>query len=164
MSWDAVCESVCPVARSLAIVGDRWTLLIMRELVLGVHRFDELQAQTGMSSHLLTTRLKRLEADGVIERRLYNERPPRHEYHQTQKGKELDPILMALRSWGQKWELGEDSQPAVKLVHKKSKKVIKHLWEAPNGGKNFTFDDVECVMSEDFAAEREERRTDFQSD
>jgi DNA-binding HxlR family transcriptional regulator len=129
---------------------------------MGVHRFDEIQAQTGMSSHLLNTRLKRLEADGVIERRLYNERPPRYEYHATQKGRELDPILMALRSWGQKWELGEHSEPAVKLVHKKTKKVLSHLWEAPNGGKDFTFADSEGHISKAFAQEREERRAEFQ--
>lgn len=164
MSWDSVCETVCPIARSLAIVGDRWTLLILRELSMGVHRFDDLQAQTGMSSHLLTTRLKRLEGDGVIERRLYNERPPRYEYHPTQKGKELDPLLMVLRSWGRKWEVGEAQEDAVKLVHKKTRKSVDHLWQAPNGGKNFTFDDVDAFPGAEFAREREARRTAFQGE
>lgn len=162
MSWDSVCESVCPIARSLAVVGDRWTLLILRELSMGVHRFDDLQAQTGMSSHLLTTRLKRLESDGVIERRLYSERPPRYEYHRTQKGRELDTVLMALRSWGQKWEVGEDQDQSVRLVHKKSKKVINHLWQSPNGGKDFTFEDVDAYLSPAFAKEREDRQIAFQ--
>ena len=96
MSWDEVCESVCPIARSLSVVGDRWTLLILRELSMGSRRFEEIQAQTGMSSFLLSTRLKRLEKDGVIERRLYNERPPRYEYHATAKGKDLDEVLLFL--------------------------------------------------------------------
>ncbi|MDB5850898.1 MAG: hypothetical protein JWP29_4650, partial [Rhodoferax sp.] len=103
MSWDAVFESVCPIARSLSVLGDRWTMLIMRELSMGVHRFDEIQAQTKMSSHLLAARLKRLEQDGVIERRPYNERPPRFDYHATAQGRELDPILLAFRAWGMKW-------------------------------------------------------------
>lgn len=76
MSWDEVCESVCSIARSLSVVGDRWTLPILHELAVGSQRFDEIQAHTGMSSFLLSTRLKRLEKDGVIERRLYSERPP----------------------------------------------------------------------------------------
>ncbi|CAN5154628.1 hypothetical protein BH10PSE17_BH10PSE17_03640 [soil metagenome] len=104
MGWDSVSDSACPIARSLAIIGDRWTLLILRELALGNHRFDSLQARTGMSSHLLSTRLKRLEADAVIERRLYEERPPRYEYHATPKGRELDPLLSLLKTWGRKWE------------------------------------------------------------
>lgn len=164
MSWDSVCDSLCPIARSLAVVGDRWTLLILRELTFGVHRFDELQAQTGMSSHLLTTRLKRLEEDGVIERRLYNARPPRYEYHATKKGKELDRVLMLLRSWGQKWESDNPKgEQATKLVHKKTGKVVDHLWQIPDGAKNFTFDDVEGTMSAAFAAEREERLNAFRN-
>src|SRR5947209_15441482 len=102
MSWDDVAESLCPIARACSVVGDRWTLLILRELALGTRRFDDLQAQTGMSSHLLSTRLKRLEQDGVIERALYSERPPRYEYERTAKGKELDQVLLLLRAWGLK--------------------------------------------------------------
>lgn len=86
MGWSEVGETVCPIARTLAVVGDRWTVLILRELFLGVKRFEEFQAQTGMSSHLLSTRLKRLEADGIVVRHLYSDRPPRHEYRLTSKG------------------------------------------------------------------------------
>ena len=164
MSWDSACESVCPIARSLAVVGDRWTLLIMRELSLGVHRFDDLQAQTGMSSHLLSTRLRRLEQDGVIERQLYIERPPRYEYHATKKGKELDGVLMLLRSWGQKWQTDEPrGEQAVKMVHKTSRKVINHLWQIPEGARNFTFDKVEGTLSPRYEAERAERTATFRA-
>lgn len=163
MSWDHVCDSVCPIARALAVVGDRWTLLILRELSLGVHTFDELQAQTGMSSNLLNVRLKRLIADSVIEKQQYSERPPRYEYHTTEKGKELDPVLMVLRSWGQKWNM-EDDEPAVAMVHKRTKKIVDHLWQAPNGGKNFTFDDIEGSISPRYAEERERRRAEFKGE
>ncbi|WP_296001707.1 helix-turn-helix domain-containing protein [Rugamonas sp.] len=165
MSWDEISSSVCPIGRSLGLVGDRWTLLILRELGMGTHRFDELQAQTGMSSHLLTTRLKRLEKDGIIERRLYTERPPRYEYHATAKGKELDPILMMLRSWGRKWE-GDcpPGESSCRLVHKKSGIELDHLWQVPPDDQpTFTFDDVEPTMGPTFAAEREERRAGFQA-
>jgi len=149
----------------LGLVGDRWTLLILRELGMGVHRFDELQAQSGMSSHLLAARLKRLEKDGIIERQLYTERPPRYEYHATAKGKELDPILMMLRSWGRKWE-GDcpPGEPSCRLVHKKSGIELDHLWQVPQEDQaTFTFDDVEPTMGSSFAAEREGRRADFQA-
>ena len=162
MSWDEVSDSVCPIARSLALVGDRWTMLILRELSMGVHRFDDLQAQTGMSSHLLTQRLKRLEQDEIIERRLYNERPPRYEYHVTQKGKELDPLLMMLRTWGRKWEGDEPcGEPAVTLVHRKTGIVLDDLWQIPGGGRDFTFDDVEPTVGAAFAAERNQRSEAF---
>jgi len=162
MSWDEVNDSVCPIARSLALVGDRWTMLILRELGMGSHRFDALQAQTGMSSHLLTLRLKRLESDGVIERRQYSERPPRYEYHKTQKGRELDPVLMMLRTWGRKWEYDcQHEAPAVKLVHKASGVELDDLWQIPGGGRDFTFDDVEATISDTYAAEREQRANAF---
>ncbi|HET7622476.1 MAG TPA: helix-turn-helix domain-containing protein [Gemmatimonadaceae bacterium] len=85
------------------MVGDRWTMLILRELFVGAIRFEEFQAQTGMSPHLLSTRLKRLEGDGVVARHLYSTSPPRHEYRLTRKGLDLYPLLLSLKSWGGKW-------------------------------------------------------------
>lgn len=112
-------ETVCPIARSISIMGDRWTLLIFRELSLGSHRFDAIQAQTGISSHLLSTRLKALEQNGLIERRLYCARPPRYEYFATLKGKELDGMLLFLRAWGAKWMTRPgESAPAIDLRHR----------------------------------------------
>lgn len=162
MGWDEISNSVCPVARALALVGDRWTMLILMELVRGVHRFDELQAQTGMSSHLLSTRLKRMEQDGLIERRAYSERPPRYAYYSTKKGQELDPVLMMLRTWGRKWE-GDcaDGQPATMLRHKASGTVIDDLWQIPGGGKDFTFDQLEAFPHPQFIAERVGRKAAF---
>jgi DNA-binding HxlR family transcriptional regulator len=137
-------------------------MLILREFIMGVHRFDELQAQTGMSSHLLNTRLRRMEADGLVERRLYRERPPRYEYHLTPKGHELDPVLMMLRTWGRKWE-GDcpPGEPAVRLTHKASGFELDDLWQIPGGGRGFTFGDVEPTVGPTFAAERARRREAF---
>lgn len=164
MAWDENCDSVCPVARSLLMVGDRWTMLILRELAMGMHRFDELQAQTGMSSHLLTLRLKRMEQDGIIERRRYLERPPRYEYHTTKMGKDLDPLLMMLRTWGRTWLRDlPDGEPAVGLVHKASGIELDDLWQIPGGGRGFTFDDCDAVIGPAYAAERERRRVAFQN-
>jgi len=91
---------VCSIARALEIVGQRWTLLIIRDLGLGVHRFDELLESLGVASNVLTDRLNRLVAEGVVERRRYSERPARFEYYLTKKGRELGVALLALMQWG----------------------------------------------------------------
>jgi DNA-binding HxlR family transcriptional regulator len=161
VSGDEDCDSVCPIARSLSVVGDKWTLLIMRELNFGVRRFDDIQALTGISPFLLATRLKRLEKEGVIEKRLYNRRPPRHEYHATQKGKALDEVLLMLRAWSMKWQVkSAHEEAAVNLVHRRTKKVIDADWRPP-GRSPFRFDDAEGTIGRAFAAEREANRKKF---
>jgi len=162
MGWDDISNSFCPVARALALVGDRWTMSILMELVRGEHRFDGLQAQTGMSSHLLSTRLKRMEHDGLIERRAYSERPPRYEYHSTKKGRELDPLLMMLRTWGRKWE-GDcpDGQPATTLRDKATGAVVDDLSQLSGRAGDFTFDLLEATPGPMFVAERAGRKAAF---
>ena len=91
------------IASSLAVIGEKWSILVIRELSLGVHRFDAIQRNTGAPRDILTSRLRRLEAEGVVEKRLYQEHPPRHEYRLTQSGNELRPILLALAQWGDRW-------------------------------------------------------------
>jgi DNA-binding HxlR family transcriptional regulator len=91
---------VCSIARALEVVGDRWTLLIIRDVVLGRTRFDQLSDSLGVASNVLTDRLNRLTAEGVLERVLYNERPERFEYRLTNKGRELGLVLIALMQWG----------------------------------------------------------------
>src|SRR5881227_652353 len=84
----------CSVARALEVVGERWTLLILRDVFFGLHRFDELQASLGVARNILSTRLERLVEEGVLERRPYFER--RYEYHLTKKGRDLWPPLLTL--------------------------------------------------------------------
>lgn len=93
----------CPVARTLDLIGERWTLLILRDLVLqGPRRFQDFQESLrGAAPNTLSARLKDLERAGLIERRLYSEHPPRLEYHLTDKGRSLGPVLKAIREWGQ---------------------------------------------------------------
>jgi DNA-binding HxlR family transcriptional regulator len=92
----------CSVARSLEVVGERWSLLIVRSVGQGVVRFDDLKETLGITRSVLTTRLQHLCDEGVLERRQYSDRPPRFEYHLTAKGKELWPVLMHLAKWGDK--------------------------------------------------------------
>ena len=90
----------CSIARALEVVGDRWTLLVIRDIGLGHHRFDELLGSLGVASNVLTDRLNRLVAEGVLDRVRYSERPERFEYHLTKKGRELGMALLALMQWG----------------------------------------------------------------
>lgn len=93
----------CPVAASLQIVGERWSLLAVREMSYGVHRFEQITQYTGASRDILTDRLRKLESAGVVERRQYSEHPPRFEYHLTAAGEALRPVLLALSQWGSTW-------------------------------------------------------------
>ena len=90
----------CSIARALEVVGERWTLLIIRDVLLGLHRFDEFQESLGIARNVLTDRLNRLVDEGVLERVIYSERPERYEYQLTKKGLDLNIALTALRQWG----------------------------------------------------------------
>lgn len=92
---------ICPIADSLEIVGDKWSLLVLRELSLGVHRFNDIQRHTGAPRDRIADRLRSLEHFGIIERRRYSEHPPRYEYRLTEAGRDLRPVLNSLRRWGQ---------------------------------------------------------------
>ena len=93
----------CSIARALEVVGERWTLLILRDTAFQPRRFDELLQRLGLARNVLAERLQGLVDDGLLERRLYQERPPRYEYAQTQKARDLWPALAALLSWGDKY-------------------------------------------------------------
>jgi len=94
----------CPLARALDLIGERWTVLILRDLFLdGARKFQDFESSlSGISPNTLSARLKRLEDGGIIERRFYEEHPPRAEYVLTAKGRELGPVMKALRAWGER--------------------------------------------------------------
>ncbi|MFF4895387.1 winged helix-turn-helix transcriptional regulator [Streptomyces sp. NPDC001068] len=104
----------CSMAAALQVVGERWSLLALREMSYGVHRFARIAGYTGAPRDILADRLRKLEAAGVIERRQYSERPPRHEYHLTQAGLELFPVMIGLLQWGDRWAV---DAPAVAFRH-----------------------------------------------
>ena len=93
---------VCSIARALEVIGDRWTMLVVRDAFLGVRRFDEFQRSLGIARNVLTDRLARLVADGILQRRRYQERPERFEYSLTPAGLDLWPVLIGLLTWGDK--------------------------------------------------------------
>lgn len=113
MSWQQIGEMPCSVARSLSILGDRWTLLVIRNVFLRVRRFADMQAQLGMPKHVLSVRLRRLVDEGVLEKRKYQDAPARFEYRLTEKGIDLYPVIQMLVVWGDKWMDGGDGAPLV---------------------------------------------------
>jgi DNA-binding HxlR family transcriptional regulator len=92
---------VCGIADALDVVGDRWAMLVLRELGFGVRRFNDIRANTGAPRDSLATRLRGLEASGLIIRRRYSDHPPRDEYLLTEAGTAMKPVLRALRKWGE---------------------------------------------------------------
>lgn len=117
MKWEEIGELRCSVARTLSVVGDRWTLLILRDAFLGARRFEDFTRSLGLTRHRLSERLKKLVDHGILERRLYQERPARHEYRLTQKGVDLYPVLIALVGWGDRW-MADAQGPPVRYRHK----------------------------------------------
>ncbi len=103
MRHTSFAEARCPIARSLDLVGEWWSILILRDAFRGVRRFDDFQASLGIARNLLSRRLKRLVEAGLLETRPYSDRPPRHEYRLTDKGRDLYPVLMGLLDWGNRW-------------------------------------------------------------
>jgi DNA-binding HxlR family transcriptional regulator len=104
----------CSVAAALEVVGDRWSLLAVREVSFGHHRFSEILEGTGAPRDRLSARLKALVGAGVLERRQYQEAPARFDYHLTRAGQDLLPVLRALMAWGDRWVVDE---PPVTLLH-----------------------------------------------
>ncbi|MGD9696130.1 MAG: winged helix-turn-helix transcriptional regulator [Thermoleophilia bacterium] len=107
----------CSIARALEAVGERWTLLIVREALNGTRRFDEFQSRLGIARNVLTARLQRLVEEGILERRPYQEHPARFEYLPTRKGEELLPVTLALLAWGDRYYADPVDGPPVVLRH-----------------------------------------------
>jgi len=111
-------DQPCSVARAMDIVGELWAFMIIRNVFLGVRRFEGLRANLAISRKVLTDRLELLVARGILDRRQYQDRPPRHEYRLTPMGVDLFPVLMALARWGDRW-LDAGAGAPIEFVHRK---------------------------------------------
>ena len=110
-------DQVCSIAKALEVVGERWSLLIVRDTMLGNRRFGELQRSLGVARNVLSARLQRLVEEDILERRPYQSSPERHEYFLTEKGLDLWPALIALQAWGDRYSPEPDGPPML-IVHK----------------------------------------------
>jgi DNA-binding HxlR family transcriptional regulator len=124
MRWDDIDKQVCSVARSLSIVGERWTMLIIRDAFLGTRRFDQFQSNLGITRHRLSERLGKLVDQGVLVKVPYHDRPVRYEYRLTRKGLGLYPVLMSLARWGDDW-MDKGQGAPLEYVHQKCGQLIR---------------------------------------
>lgn len=122
--------SECSIQRTLDLVGDRWTLLILRDIFRGVRRFSQIRADLGIARNLLTDRLSALVQAEVLERVPYQDRPLRHEYRLSPRGRDLSAALIALMQWGDRW--ASDSGPPTVLVHDTCDSSLVQILQCPS--------------------------------
>jgi DNA-binding HxlR family transcriptional regulator len=126
MRWEELDQQPCSLARTLAVIGDKWTLLVLRDCFLGIRRFDEFERRLGITRHLLAGRLKKLVEHGVLARHAYQQRPLREEYRLTEKGLDLHPLILSLVSWVDRYMADERGAPLLH-VHKGCGQVMKPI-------------------------------------
>jgi len=132
----------CSIARSLEVVGERWSMLIVRDAFLGLRRFDEFQRSLGVSRAVLSNRLDRLVGEGILERRLYQEHPERHEYRLTDKGRDLWPVTMGLLKWGDRYYA--ENGPPKKFFHRECGGEVTDRRTCAKCGAELTVREVEA--------------------
>lgn len=118
MRWEELEQQPCSLARTLSVVGDRWTLLVLRESFLGIRRFDEFEKRLGITRHVLADRLKKLVEGGVLDKMAYQQRPLREEYCLSAKGRDLYPAVLALVNWGDRHMSGAEGAP-IRHIHRR---------------------------------------------
>ena len=118
MRWEELDREPCSLARTLSVIGDRWTLLVIRDCFLGVRRFENFEARLGIARHVLADRLKKLTEAGLLTKVPYQERPRREEYRLTEKGLAFYPVLIALLDWGDEYMAGEEGPPLLRRHNK----------------------------------------------
>ena len=134
----------CTVASTLEVIGERWTMHVLREAFLGVRRFEEFRRNIGVARNILSDRLNTLVAEGILRREPYSEHPPRHEYRLTRKGVDLYGILVELGKWGNKWAPGPHGQGIV-LRHRGCGAVVEPVLVCPECGEPVTAWDLEAL-------------------
>ncbi|MFT3975760.1 MAG: helix-turn-helix domain-containing protein [Sphingomonas bacterium] len=156
-SQDSFDDSLCPISRSSQLIGDRWTLLVLRELSMGNVRFDPLLVQTGASPQMLASRLKRITVNGLAKRVAYQSRPVRYEYRLTQKGWAFTSVLLALRAWGETWCKTRGESLAILTRHRECGGEVDLDGHCESCGQVVTGAALLVVPSPDYAAERSRR-------
>lgn len=147
-------RTLCPVSRATLIFGDRWSMLVVRELSFGPGRFQDIQAHTGATPQMLASRLKALANDGIVESRIYSRRPIRREYKLTAKGRDLLPVLFALRNWGEQWCKRQSEALALVTTHRRCGGDVGLDGVCASCKRNVAFSDLVVRPSPEYAEER----------
>ncbi|MGP4843412.1 winged helix-turn-helix transcriptional regulator [Marinobacter sp. 1Y8] len=155
MRWEELDQQPCSVARALSVVGDRWTLLVLRDCFLGVRRFDAFEKRLGITRHVLTDRLKKLVQERVLYKAPYQDKPRREEYRLTDKGLGLHPVLMALVNWGDQHMADERGVPIVR-IHKHCGEIMRPVMVCSECGEPVGARDVKVEPGEGWTAQATE--------
>lgn len=144
MKWDDLAKQKCSVARSVAVLGDRWTLMIIRDCFRGIRRFEDFQRRLGISRTIIADRLGSLVEEGILTRAQYQERPLRYEYRLTKKGLSLHPVMMAIVHWGDE-HYADKSGPPLLHLHRTCGHTFSPVTTCSECGESVAARDVEVV-------------------
>jgi len=158
MRWRDIGDERCSIARTLSVIGDRWTMLVLRETFLRTRRFEDFQTHIRATRHVLADRLQKLVEHGILERVQYQDRPPRFEYKLTEKGRDLYPVITSLLGWGDRWMADEDGPP-IELVHRSCGHRMVPVPSCPHCGEHVTARDVTAQPGAAAAARGGRRET-----
>jgi len=153
--------TLCPIGLVQRILGERWTLQILNEIFTARGRFDEMEAQLGVTSIMLNERLRKLVSEGLVERQLYNPRPARYEFVLTEKGRALFPVMAAIRDWGETWCKPDQRDPALEYRHVVCGEVAGYGPTCKGCGEAFDSHSVSVEFLPAYAAERALRQEAF---
>ncbi len=148
MKWNELDKENCLTARALSVIGDRWTMLIIRDCFSGIRRFDKFQESLGVTRHVLADRLKKLESYDILKKVSYQEKPPRYEYRLTDKGKALQPILLILMDWAKK-NFPAKTGPFEEVYSKSTQEPIDPVLVDKTNGEEITLFNVFMKSDED---------------
>ena len=143
MRWQDIGDMTCSVARTLSVVGDRWTLLVLRDAFLRTRRFEDFQSSLGITRHRLADRLRKLVDNGILVRVPYQQRPARYEYRLTDKGRDLYPVIVSLVSWGDRWMAGKTGPP-IELIHRGCGHHVTPVLSCPDCGTPVSARDMQA--------------------
>lgn len=147
MRWEELDQQPCSLARTLSVVGDRWTLMVLRDCFLGVRRFEGFESRLGITRHVLTDRLRKLVEAGVLVRVPYQERPRREEYRLTEKGLALHGVMLALVSWGDRYMVDEQGPP-IRHRHRGCGALMSPVLVCSECGEPVTARDIDVEVGE----------------
>ena len=133
-------SSECSIEKTLSVIGDRWSLLILRDLFRGVRRFEELRKDLGIAKNILSDRLSKLHQAGIVEQQPYQLKPIRNEYFLTHKGRDLSPSLIALMHWGDRWYA--DGEPPTILTHSPCDTALEQITHCPTCNAHVNTDQI----------------------
>lgn len=149
MKWEEIGHQPCSIARTLSILGDRWTMLILRNAFMGMRRFDDFQQNLGVTRHVLSERLKRLVEHGILAKAPYFDRQERFEYRLTDKGLELYPILLSMSKWADKW-MDEGQGAPIQYVHKSCEKPFQPVLVCSECGEEVHARQVKPIFTQTY--------------